>query len=416
MIIEYFYSHKRSPLHLITRSATVAAMAASVSTWSMRTPKTDSVGRVCKTIIGYLPIIPAPAQEMDTVMTVLQRCKQITQALQQKVTVVTFDQALYYRARELVWLKPYILNNVIIRLGGYHAAMNFLGVIGQHFAEAGLLDTWDESGLYSEDTATKILKGTSWNRAICAHKVTCEALFRLMLQNFQTWPTENEKTSFHTLAQQATALASSFQDTDTSESIKDALDNCLPLTNAFNKDFDDFMTTHENNATLAFWKQYLDMVGILLRFIRAEREGIWSLHINSFQEMLPLMVLYDHANYSRWGTIYLADMQQLPHTAPEVNSEFMAGNFVVKESSGSFNQLHTDQALEYINKMCNSSGGLIGITKIQSALNRWMLTCCDRARLSAPAKAMVGCSMIINKAKRRNQNHAKTEMKVMLLN
>ena len=46
MIIEYFYSHKSSPLYLITRSATVAAMAESVSTWSMRTSKTDSAGRV----------------------------------------------------------------------------------------------------------------------------------------------------------------------------------------------------------------------------------------------------------------------------------------------------------------------------------------------------------------------------------
>ena len=46
MIIEYFYSHKSSPLYLITRSATVAAMAESVSTWCMRTSKTDSVGRV----------------------------------------------------------------------------------------------------------------------------------------------------------------------------------------------------------------------------------------------------------------------------------------------------------------------------------------------------------------------------------
>ena len=53
MIIEYFYSHKRSPLYLITRSATVAAMAESVSTWSMRTPKTDSVGKVCLTMTGF---------------------------------------------------------------------------------------------------------------------------------------------------------------------------------------------------------------------------------------------------------------------------------------------------------------------------------------------------------------------------
>ena len=51
MIIEYFYSHKSRPLHLITRSATVAAMAESVSTWSMPTPKTDSVWRVRDTTL-----------------------------------------------------------------------------------------------------------------------------------------------------------------------------------------------------------------------------------------------------------------------------------------------------------------------------------------------------------------------------
>ena len=41
-----FLLSQRTSLYLITRSATVAAMAESVSTWSMRTPKTDSVGRV----------------------------------------------------------------------------------------------------------------------------------------------------------------------------------------------------------------------------------------------------------------------------------------------------------------------------------------------------------------------------------
>ena len=41
----FLLSQKKS-LYLITRSATVAAMAESVSTWSMCTPKTDSVGRV----------------------------------------------------------------------------------------------------------------------------------------------------------------------------------------------------------------------------------------------------------------------------------------------------------------------------------------------------------------------------------
>ena len=46
MIIENFYYHKSSPLYLNTKSATVADMAESLSIWSMRTPKIDSVGRV----------------------------------------------------------------------------------------------------------------------------------------------------------------------------------------------------------------------------------------------------------------------------------------------------------------------------------------------------------------------------------
>ena len=104
------------------------------------------------------------------------------------------------------------------------------------------------------------------------------------------------------------------------------------------------------NPTFAFWKQYIDMVSTILLFIRADRAGDWNLHLLTFKEMLPLMMLYDHINYARWGAVYLLDLLLLENTAQEVHAEFIAGNFVVKRAAGSFNQISADQALEHIIK------------------------------------------------------------------
>ena len=347
-----------------------------------------------QSVVGYMPIIPAPAHEMDTLMTVLLRCKQVTESLGQTVTVVTLDQALFCRARELLWLCPEMLDKVVVRLGGFHISMNYLGVLGQHFAHSGLSDAWISSGVYGKATTEQILKGKSWNRAVRAHKLTFDALFRLFLKQFKEWQEEQQRTSFEDFSQHALLLALQFDDNsnDKAEGCSLRETQCLTHMDDFCEDLEEFVDSNQGNGTFVYWMQYFNMVGALLRFIRAEREGNWNLHINSFQEMLPLMTLYDHTNYTRWGTIYLADMQQLPETAPEVHSEFMDGNFVVKESEGRFNQVSPDQALEHINKKCKSSGGLVGITRTESALNRWMLTCSDHARLSDDIHAMVGAS------------------------
>ena len=58
-------------------------------------------------------------------------------------------------------------------------------------------------------------------------------------------------------------------------------------------------------------------------------------------------------------------MLQLEQTSPYEYEEYLAGNIVAKESTGSFNQVSTDQAAEHINKQqCNVAGGLVGITSM----------------------------------------------------
>ncbi|KAL9970877.1 hypothetical protein ACROYT_G023330 [Oculina patagonica] len=68
----------------------------------------------------------------------------------------------------------------------------------------------------------------------------------------------------------------------------------------------------EKNPNLQYWLQYMEMVLFLLLFIRAQREGIWDLHLYAFHKMLPFFHRYDHTNYARWGPVYLAQMKQLP--------------------------------------------------------------------------------------------------------
>ena len=69
--------------------------------------------------VGYLPIIPAPAHEMDTMMTVMLHCQGIARKLGAQSKVLTLDQALYCKAKQLVWLHLDQFNDVTVRLGGF---------------------------------------------------------------------------------------------------------------------------------------------------------------------------------------------------------------------------------------------------------------------------------------------------------
>ena len=50
-------------------------------------------------------------------------------------------------------------------------------------------------------------------------------------------------------------------------------------------------------------------------YMLKEIDGIWDLYLYSFRKMLPYMFRYDHFNYARWGSVYLAEMNNLP---PEI--------------------------------------------------------------------------------------------------
>ncbi|XP_070180366.1 uncharacterized protein [Littorina saxatilis] len=83
------------------------------------------------------------------------------------------------------------------------------------------------------------------------------------------------------------------------------------------------------HPTAALWIQYMDMVDILRKFLKAERTGNWDLHLSTVHEMMPFMAAAGHNLYTKSLHLYLQDMLQLKETHKDVYQSFQAGHHVV---------------------------------------------------------------------------------------
>jgi hypothetical protein len=205
-----------------------------------------------KTAVGYLPIILAPAHELDTLNTVVKRCMAISSHFGQEHTVLTVDQALFCKLMELKWSVEEYRDKLIPRLGGLHTAMNFLKAIGDHMAGSGLAEVWLESGLLGEGAVQLVMSGKAYNKAMRAHKLTLQALWRILLPAFLSLVEESDK-DFH---DEMVAMAAD----DEPESIPELITGLK--SERFHKLLKDFVESKSNDVNFVFWWSYMDMVSI----------------------------------------------------------------------------------------------------------------------------------------------------------
>ena len=342
-----------------------------------------------KTVAGVMPILNSPAHDYDTIWTVMQNCHKMTTTLGQMYTIITFDEQLYCKAKMLQWQHPGECEMIIILLGGFHVQMNFSKVIGQHLADSGLQDILEQSGVFGKNTAENIMKGNGWNRVVRAHKLAFEGLWRVLWPQFLQWLEEHERNTSGNWADLANTISNHLRNGEIEEARGTYQDLLLSVEKiqVILKDFD---AAHCNEPTFAYWRQYMDLVSILLAFTRALRCGDWQLYIAAFKSMMPWFAVYDHTNYTRWGAVFIADMEQLAQTAPEVHEGFLQGDFVAKETTNSFNEVPFDLRLEHINKTGKVAGGLIGITRTETARNRWSITYNERASMAEDTRTLFG--------------------------
>ena len=117
----------------------------------------------------------------------LKHAQAISAIIGQTDAVIKFDLASYIKAKQLQWRFSAEFSKVIIRVGGFHIAPNYLALMGKKYPSSGLDDLLAESGVYGVGGVLALMKGKAYNCGVRAHKLLLEALFRLLWKAFLNW-------------------------------------------------------------------------------------------------------------------------------------------------------------------------------------------------------------------------------------
>ena len=165
-----------------------------------------------------------------------------------------------------------------------------------------------ESEIVAPGSVKGVLSGKHYNRSIRAHKMVYEALERLRLQAFEKTLTTSEKALVESINQimQDDSERDKFFEISTSNNVTEV----KALYDMFVK------KRSEESPLFSFWSSYIEMVQLLLLYIRATRTTDWSLHLSSLRSMIPWFFATDRVNYCRYASCYWMEMMCLDRTNP----------------------------------------------------------------------------------------------------
>lgn len=233
--------------------------------------------------------------------------------------VLTFDQPLFWKALLIIEAEPSwsYLKNVVLRLGGLRMEMSFMGCIGHLMAGSGLEQVLET--VYAENAVKHILSGKVIARAVRGHLLTHAALSTVLVANAYNIPLptldeddnqvetsevdesevnseetsqdennlDSESSTKHSLSMARDLFAKAQNNELTELSLGDVMQS---IQEKIQTEKDSLADKRTSKLSL----QYMEMVGILRRFIKAERTGNWELHLQTVQEMLAYFAAAGH--------------------------------------------------------------------------------------------------------------------------
>ena len=236
-------------------------------------------------------------------------------------SILTFDQPLYWKALTIIQPQPdgSDLKGMVLRLGWFHMQMSFLGSIGHLMAGSGLQALLEV--VFTGNAVRHIWTGKAISRAVRGHMLVDAALNTILVAKAYHIPLPTKETDEPKRDTASTDPENDDVETDQEKQgtvdvtsditeAKDIYDKAMLSTLSVEDicsagvlvrikwkldDLKQTMTTR----TAMLWLQYLDMVSILRRFIKAERMAHWKLHLQTVQDMLPYFAAFGHSLYAK---------------------------------------------------------------------------------------------------------------------
>ncbi|CAC5381110.1 unnamed protein product [Mytilus coruscus] len=107
-------------------------------------------------------------------------------------SILTFDQPLYWKAMNIIKDEPLDipLKSVILRLGGFHLEMSFVGGIGHLMEGSGITELLET--VYAPNAATHITSGKAIARAVRGRFLIDTALTSIILSHIYGIPLSDQ--------------------------------------------------------------------------------------------------------------------------------------------------------------------------------------------------------------------------------
>lgn len=242
--------------------------------------------------------VNSPASDYNTIFTVLRQANLQCEVSKQGHIFVSFDQPLYHKACEVSeCLKgtPHELKHVIVRLGGFHALMSYLGAIGHIYDSSGLKEAFCQ--VYAPISSDNALSGKAYARSVRGHLLTQNALAEIIMSQVNL---EEDERLF---------LVQFYSEVNRENFAKFTTDEkFLNIKEKFTKFTVDLK---QRSPTARYWVQYFFMVELIKNFVQAERTANWDMHLQTLYEMLPFYHASGHNNYAKSVHLYLQEMSDL---------------------------------------------------------------------------------------------------------
>lgn len=348
------------------------------SSWNGYMSSVNYTATISCTKIEPLPFVNLDPSNLHSIYTALTFAAETSERYG-KCCIVTFDQPLFLKAVDIVEgsNSTQILGKVIVRLGGFHMLMSFMGSIGHLMSGSGIEDLWQT--VYAKNTIPHLISGHAYSRSLRAHFLTQEALSHIIFK--------------HILFQDIETLEKLYLNPDV-ENIE-GQEILKKLVEEFDAKLSSFA---QLSRTATLWANYWKYVQIIKWFIRAERSGLWLLHIEAVKLMIPIFFSTGHNNYGKSSLLYLQQMEKLKNINPVEYSKFTdEGLFTIRRKKKHWTGTWSDMVIEQnLMRAIKTTGGLThGRGVKDSTLARWVASMSVCTAVSRAIDDFVGIEAVV---------------------
>lgn len=184
----------------------------------------------------------------------------------ESIPILTFDQPLYWKSFQIRANENEhsLIKKMVLRLGGFHMCMSYLGAVGQIMHGSGLQEFLEL--VYASNLVPYILCGKSYSRAVRAHMLLDTALYTLMLSK----ATDNSDGDSQGDFAPPSSSSSLYDRLLKGEDVLDRICQDDEIDTICSESAEYVTRCFANGRTATLWGQYLEMVDILKTFITAE--------------------------------------------------------------------------------------------------------------------------------------------------